>query len=80
MKFIGSQGSLLSASSDHTARLWVAGDDGAYASAAVLKTHSAEVRRSATGGDILPQIPPGSEFRLKIRPIVTALAKMHFVH
>lgn len=43
VKFFGSQDVLISASSDHTARIWRAGEDGAMSAAAVLKTHSAEV-------------------------------------
>jgi hypothetical protein len=44
VKFFGSQDVLVSASSDHTSRIWRAsGDDGAMVAAAVLKTHGAEV-------------------------------------
>ncbi len=43
VKFLGDEGVVLSASSDGTARIWRAGEDGVLASAAVLKDHTAEV-------------------------------------
>mmetsp|Transcript_11912 Transcript_11912/g.35648 ORF Transcript_11912/g.35648 Transcript_11912/m.35648 type:complete len:519 (-) Transcript_11912:687-2243(-) len=43
VKFMGDEGVVLSASSDGTARIWRAGEDGVLTSAAVLTEHTAEV-------------------------------------
>ena len=43
VKFLGSQERLVTASADKSARIWRAEECGAYAAAAVLKEHTAEV-------------------------------------
>lgn len=43
VKFLADQAALVTASADKSARLWSAGEDGAYKCAAVMKEHSAEV-------------------------------------